>query len=633
MCGIAGFVAAEPQLGEGFSKAARGSIRYRGLDSEGSWISQCRRVGLFHSRLAVIDLESGTQPMKDSSGRFIITFNGEIYNYPELKQLYTSEGAIFHSESDTEVILEGFKLRGDRVCEDLNGMFAFAIWDTSQNRFFLARDRLGKKPLYWTNLGRVFYFSSSLDAFRGIPDWTGELSHLNLDAYAALGNYLPGQTAFKQARSLPGGCFAVVDPKDRTPKISRYWRLDFSKKIEMSDTEAIERFDELIASAVTIRLRADVPVGLTFSGGVDSGIIAAVAKKHTGRELPCWTIDYDTDLDQSEETAIARKVALQLGLQWHYKHFDYHTELIPALRRALEFVDQPCGHIAISYSRQLYAEIRPEAKVVLCGNGADELFLGYNGNEQLVSKDQSCDHPSPLRYWWRKRRSSAFARHQSDRTNVLAEHQTAYIRSKLGRYTDDDDPEEHVKAIHVDIVASRITSHADLYTYMGLNFYSFEANFRIPDVIGLSEQVEVRSPFLDYRIVEFAAALPTRFKVRDTSGPNSNKFILKQYYERFVPREVAWARKKGMGWNLKYDQTLATDPNLVGIYRDLLGKIKNSGLPDEGYREAWESFVHDKKRGIAFPSSSGPMSAGLMLGLWLEKQQTNAINCKIRSRS
>lgn len=617
MCGIAGYVGQDAGTPATLHDAMRAAIRYRGRDGKGEWACPMGRAQFFHSRLSIIDLDSGAQPMVDSTGRYAIVFNGEIYNYIELRKAYVAAGVAFRTNSDTEVILEGFKLRGDAVCRDLNGMFAFAIWDTKEQRLFLARDRLGKKPLYWTILGGRFHFASTLDAFRAIPGWTGELSRLNLDAYAALGNYLPGETAFRQARSLPAASYANVAAEDLTPKISTYWRLDFSRKAPVSLDSALEQFEELFASAVDIRLRSDVPVALTFSGGVDSGIIAAVAKKFSGRSLSCWTIDYDTADDPSEETAIAKRVAELLGLKWNYKHFDYLQDLIPALQEALRVVDQPCGHIAVGYSRHLYAAIRPAAKVVLSGNGADELFLGYDGNEQLAARD-SQDRPSMLRELLQRHLPQSFARRFS-RAKDFAAYQTDYIRANLGRYPEDGDPEERVKAIHDDIVESGVSSHVDLYTYMGLRFYTAEPNFRIPDIAGLSEQVEVRSPFLDYRVVEFAAALPTNLKVADLNSTAGNKLLLKRYYERYVPSDVAWARKKGMGWNLKYDRTLANDHALEALYERLLQKIHAAGLPDTKYRQAWRDYLCDKRQGIEFPPSAGPMSAGLMLGLWLDR--------------
>lgn len=601
----------------GLAESMRSAIRYRGLDAESEW-GDSGSVRLFHARLSILDLETGAQPMHDVSNRYVIVFNGEIYNYLELRKEYAKAGASFSTHSDTEVILEGFKLKGASVCADLNGMFAFAIWDKLERRLFLARDRLGKKPLFWTDLGGVFHFASSLDAFHQIPGWSGELSRLSLDAYAAIGNFLPGETAFRQGHALPPASYAWVRADGPpAPCVETYWRADFANKFSGSMDEAIERFEELITDAIAIRLRADVPVALTFSGGVDSGIIAAVAKHRLGRDLSCWTIDYHTEEDQSEETLIAKAVAAHLGLDWHYRNFDYHQDLLPALRDALSMVDQPCRHIAISYSRRLYAAIRPQAKVVLSGNGADELFLGYAGNESLAAQDAAWQGGALRRLLGRILPAALIAK--VDRTEILSNYQADYIRANLHQHAGEEDPEARVMQIRQGILDSGITSHADLYSYMALNHYTSDANFRIPDIAGLAEQVEVRSPFLDYRIVEFAASLPTHFKIGDLTQPGGNKLLLKQYYRRYVPDDVAWATKKGMGQNLRYDQTLASDPALIGLYESLLALIAQAGLPADIYRKGWEDFLRDKRAGVRYPASAGAMSTGLMLGLWLER--------------
>ena len=617
MCGIAGYVGKSPADPGSLHAAMRAAIRYRGRDDEGEWKSP-DEVHLFHSRLSILDLEGGAQPMADGSGRYIVVFNGEIYNYLELKKAYSSAGAQFHTHSDTEVILEGYKLKGAAVCRELNGMFAFAIWDKRERRLFLARDRLGKKPLYWTDIGGTFFFASSLDAFRSISGWTSELSRINLDAYAAIGNYLPGETAFRQGHVLPPASYATVDyESERRPRIEKYWRLDFSRKLGGSMDAALDEFEELISDAIAIRLRADVPVALTFSGGVDSGIIAAVANQRLGKALSCWTIDYHSDEDQSEETIIAQAVADHLGLEWHYSNFDYHHDLLPALRDALAMVDQPCRHIALSYSRRLYAAIRPSAKVVLTGNGADELFLGYNGNEGLAVQDAAW-RESPWRAFLRRVVSRPPGQ-RSARTEELADYQTAYVRAHLGNHQGEDNPEDKAQEIRNGILESNVTSYADLYSYMAISHYTSDANFRIPDIAGLAEQVEVRAPFLDYRIVEFAARLPTQFKIGSPDRPDNNKFLLKRYYQKYVPEEIAWATKKGMGENLKYDRTLASEPALIALYERLLELIAAAGLSEAQYRQGWQEFLRDKRTGIRYPPSAGVMSTGLMLGLWLER--------------
>ena len=618
MCGIAGHVGHPSAVSEHALSAMSHAISYRGRDAQGEWHGEGAR--LFHSRLSIIDLESGDQPMLDSSGRFVIVFNGEIYNFLELKKQYEARGATFRSHSDTEVILEGYKLKGEKVCEDLNGMFAFAIWDIAHRRLFLARDRLGKKPLYWVVLGGIFYFSSTLDAFRDLPGWTGELSKINVDVYGSIGSFPLGGTAFRQGHSLAPATFAIYEQGMREPKATVYWRFDFSLKRSIGEEDAIEEFESLLTDAIAIRLRADVPIALTFSGGVDSGLIAALSKKRLGHSMPCWTIDYHTEDDPSEETLIASRVARLLDLDWHYEHFDYYSDFIAAIKEALTCVDQPCNNPAIGYSRRLYARIRREAKVVLTGNGADELFLGYAGNEELVGKDFVEANGANFLKRVHNRMLMALGKRLT-REQQLARMQMDYVRANIGHYGDDYDDEIHQKMqlMKADIEASNVSTNADLYTYMALRYYTCDANFRLPDIAGLEEQVEVRSPFLDYRMVEFASRLPAQLKVGNVSVGDSNKYLLKRAYQRHVPTDIAWAKKKGMGANLRYDAMLAADPRYDALYASLAQRIDLAGLRATSFKAAWSEFVRDVRSGVRYPPSAGRMIAGLMLGLWLDR--------------
>jgi asparagine synthase (glutamine-hydrolysing) len=235
-----------------------------------------------------------------------------------------------------------------------------------------------------------------------------------------------------------------------------------------------------------------------------------------------------------------------------------------------------------------------------------------------VAKDQSSRGTPALARWWRGLMPESAAR-QRVRGDYFAKYQTGYIRSNLGHYAEDGDSEQRVQANCEDILACGITSHGDLYTYMGLRYYTAEPNFRIPDVIGLTEQVEVRSPFLNHRVVEFAARLPAALKVANTNDPRGNKFLLKTYHQKHVPEQLAWASKKGMGWNLRYDRTLATDPDLIYSDETQLRLIEGARLPSQKFREAWMSYVRDKKAGVEYPATVGTMSSGLMLGLWLDR--------------
>jgi asparagine synthase (glutamine-hydrolysing) len=613
MCGIAGFLAnGQLPLSDRQSLKFREPIEYRGRDGCGEWTDQ-GKVRLFHSRLSIVDLKDGGQPMNDIDDSLVIVFNGEIYNYLELRAQYEKLGARFRTHSDTEVILEGYKLKGQRVVEDIIGMFAFALWDKKAQELFLARDRLGKKPLYWFDHAGIFYFSSTLSSFGAIPGWTGALSHTALDFYSAVGSFPLGLTAFKQGRSVPPGFVASIRV-GAPPKLSRYWMMDFGRKVKVSEGEALREYEEILTDAIRLRLRADVPVALTFSGGVDSGTIAALAAQRLNSPLHCFTVDYHSDAAPSEEAQIAKDTAAYLGLPWKFLHFNYHDELLPALDRVLRVVDQPCNNMVISYSAQLYETIRPHAKVVLSGNGADELFLGYDGNEALRRRDTAAIDLLPR--WARGLATCLPTRRVAP--HILAAYQCEYVKGQLHEHDNDHAPAELMAALAADIEAAGVTNHADLYTFMALTYYTCDGNFRLPDIAGLNAQVEVRSPFLDHRMVEFAARLPTKFKVGNLFDSSRNKLLPKRCYERHVPQSVAWARKKGMGWNIRYGDSFALDPVFRQKYEEALSRIAEAGLDAERFRNAWARFTQDKREGVTYPAGGGVVMGGFMLGRWLQ---------------
>lgn len=622
MCGIAGYICADLPPRGSLDEALRAAIRYRGRDDDGEW-SDDRRVRLFHSRLSVIALADGHQPMTDVEERYVIVFNGEIYNYVELREAYAQAGARFRTPSDTEVILEGYKLKGAAVCNDLNGMFAFAIWDRIERKLFIARDHLGKKPLFWAVLGGRFYFSSTIDAFKGAPGWSGRLSQSAIALYGRLGVFPNDLTVFEQAKALPPGCHATIGPDSLAPAVARYWRLRFPARRRRDFLMAAGEYEELLTDAIKLRLRADVPVAITFSGGVDSGTIAALAAQRLGVKLSCYTIDYDAEDDPSEETAIARATASHLGLDWKYLHYDYHHDLLADAVRACEAFDQPCNHLAMAYSQRLYDTIRPHATVVLSGAGADELFTGYNGDHLTFKRDRFSRLgrmlspamrrllPAPLQ--------NIASRHVPS-SGSLASLQAAYLAGGVAGFSRDDSAVRQVDRIAEDILEAGVETHLDLLQFMSLNFYGASANYLLPDITGLRAQVEVRSPFLDYRMVEFAAALPGRFKVGDANDPASVKWLPKAVYERFVPRDIARAPKKGMAMNVRFYESFASDAGFARQGERALSRIAEAGLNVGEFGAAWSTFVDDMRDGKFASPAAGAAMAGFMLGLWLDRQ-------------
>lgn len=616
MCGIGGLISSSlPSAPDDSGRVLCNAIHYRGKDDQGQW-EDGKHVRLFHARLSIIDLKTGRQPMTDYSGRYVIVFNGEIYNYRELRLLYSKAGGHFRTESDTEVVLEGYRLKGSRVCEDLNGMFAFAIWDTVQKELFLARDRLGKKPLFWASLGDQFCFASSLEAFRGLPGWEDDLCPGATLFYSLVGTFPRGGTIYRKAHALPPACHARVRlDGDMRPHCETYWQPDFRRKSQRGFAELVDEYEALLADAIDIRLRSDVPLALTFSGGVDSGTIACIAAKKLGRKLACYTVDYHTEEDPSEETLTARSVAQLLGLDWHYIHFDYHNQLLAELNAAYRFYDQPCQQMALVYSHRLYEAIKPYATVVLSGNGADELFTGYVGDEQFMLKGFVIETLRWLRPVMRDLPVSPYFRMSLPR---------AYVESLIaaGKMADarNDALEGFIPAaqsIADEAEACGAERALDFKMLLSLRYSSTDSNFRLPDISGLASQVEVRSPFLDYRMVEYAARLPHRFKVGNVFSAVKNKFLPKRYYERHVPADVAWSRKKGMGWNLRWDRSIANDPSFLPAFEAAWQSMERIGMETSHFRAAWKNYVADVRGGIEFSGHARVMMNGLMLGTWL----------------
>jgi asparagine synthase (glutamine-hydrolysing) len=615
MCGIAGFIS------ENISKIPsqtvdqlRASILYRGRDVQQDWSDE-RQVVFLHSRLSIIDLTTGNQPMFDTSNRYVIVYNGEIYNYKELRSEYESRGARFSTQSDTEVILEGFRLKGDKVCHDLNGMFAFAIWDKFEKRLFLARDHLGKKPLYWYFNDGVFYFSSTIDSFRSIAGWADDFSLDSMRLYSNLGGFPEDMTIYRNVFAVPYATFCVIDPDEMKPHFERYWQMDFSSKSRRKLPDLLDEYEALLIDAVSIRLRSDVPLAITFSGGVDSGTIAAICAQNLNTSLKCYTIDYHTDDDPSEETLIAEKTARHLGLDWQYIHFDYNIDLLKDLPAAYQYYDQPATQIAIVYSHRLYEQIKPHATVVLSGNGNDELFTGYIGDEKIFQRDLKL-----ARFRWARpifQYANSLWPHKITSSTELSKIASFFHKPWLVNAAGSNQPgtmyDRGIDRIFEDARQSGVELWLDWTMLGNLTYATTDSNYRLPDITGLAAQVEVRSPFLDYRMVEFAARLPGKYKVGNSSSPQLNKYLPKLYYERKVPHDIAWASKKGMGMNIQFRRNIIGDPVYLQAFENAFQSLERAGIDSAVYRDAWNHYRKGNRQ------HADIMMAGFMLQKWFER--------------
>jgi asparagine synthase (glutamine-hydrolysing) len=619
VCGIAGFVGPDTRrLSAEILPRMQDVILFRGRDEQGSW-SDGESVALAQARLAIIDLAHGQQPMQTADGRLTLVFAGEIYNFVELRRGFEAEGATFRTRSDTEVVLEGYRLRGPDLVRELNGMFAIAVWDAERRELFLARDRVGEKPLYWTVGDGTFAFSSSLDAFANLPGWHGEISRGNTLLYGILGAFPGDRTVYTNANALPPASYLLARPDGAPPRPIRYWWPTFGDKSRLELHELERQYEELLVDATRIRLRSDVPTALSFSGGIDSGSIAWACARKLETPIRCFTIDHDTAEEPSSETHVARLAASSLGLPWEHIQFDPYDDVLSNLADAYAYYDEPCSQLPLVYAHRLYERIRPHATVVLSGNGGDELFTGYVGDEAIRRRDLVALAAHPLRPLLRRiqrlpgllrltppegleRWLVSEARDRSHDPEVLAT-----VASAAATLADD-------------ARAAAIDSWLDLHMLSSTCWTNRDGNIRLGDISGLAAQVEVRSPFFDHRLIEFAAILPHRYKVSRLWSPRGNKFLPQRVYARDLPEEVTSAPKRGMAANIRWDRSIALERSFETAFRAAYDDLERAGLDERGAsRRSWESYRAAVRRGADGSPFTGAMMTGFMLGVWLRR--------------
>jgi len=375
MCGIVGYASIDRPFPLPLLLQMRDALRHRGPDDEGVWRSEDGRVALGHRRLAIIDLSpAGRQPMTDSSGRLQIVFNGEIYNYQDLRRELETRNHVFRTATDTEVILEAYLEWGDDCLRHLNGMFALALYDRAERRLLLARDRAGEKPLFYRcNEGTVI-FGSELKALLADPSCPRVLDPEALDFYLAFG-YVPGDRCLLAGiQKLPQGNALAFDLTSGQMRTWAYWELPPPANDPVAEDELVDELERILLDSVRLRLIADVPVGIMLSGGVDSSLVVAMAARATSRRVKTFTITFPGH-GSFDEAPYAREVA---------RHFDTeHVELaaematvdlLPELARQY---DEPIADSSMVPTYLVSRLIRREATVALGGDGGDELFGGY----------------------------------------------------------------------------------------------------------------------------------------------------------------------------------------------------------------------------------------------------------------
>ena len=574
MCGIGGAFAFD---GRGRIDAARlsaaaAAMSHRGPDGEGIWTSPDGAVGLLHRRLSVIDVALGRQPLADASEGLVIVFNGEVYNYRELRQELEAKGHRFRTNSDTEVILESYRAKGPACLDDFRGMFAFAIWDRDRRKLFLARDRVGKKPLFTTVHDGTFYFASTLDALRALCPTTRTLDTEAIDDFLSLA-YIPApRTAWVGIAKLPAASKIEVDAAGA--RQARYWSLDDPRpSFQGTEAQAIDAIDELIQDAVRLRLRSDVPLGVFLSGGIDSSLVTAVAARQS-KTIETFSIGFD--VPEFDESGYAAAIAEHLGTQ--HRTFQARLDILDLMPQVVRQYGEPFGDSSSINVWQLSEFTRRHVTVALGGDGGDEGFYGYEWYRRAlqIAEMRRRVPPAMARAAGRAMELPGFASATMEKARraltLLGSSQSQQFGIQRTFINGDD-----VKSLYRGALAQTRHSRAetaahwlarlymdshgsDLNRMRNVDIQSYLADCLMPkvDVASMAHGLEARAPLLDHRILELAASLPDAWSTNTTTG----KLPLRTVLARYVPRHLFERRKAGFSLPLKTWFATSTRPRL-----------------------------------------------------------------------
>ncbi|WP_083329143.1 asparagine synthase (glutamine-hydrolyzing) [Marinobacter salinus] len=559
MCGLAGFMrlSATPNRDAHQSWVNRmgESIIHRGPDAGGSYLDS--HIALAHRRLSILDLsDAGNQPMTSASGRYVIAFNGEIYNYRELREELRNEGVQFQTQTDTEVLLALFELRGDCCLDALNGMFAFAIWDKEARELFLARDRLGKKPLYYYRAGGEFAFGSEIKSLRQLPFLETVLDYEAVKDFFFY-QYIPDpKTIYKNLYKLPPGYWLRTDGK--SVKLHQYWDVRFDQVNHSSASDIEDGLYNLIDDAVRLRMVSDVPLGAFLSGGVDSSAIVGLMAGQAARPITTCSIGFGSE--EFDEVKYARQVAEQFGTDHH--EFTVKENVAGNFERIARFFDEPFADPSFVPTFFVSQLARQEVTVALAGDGGDENFAGY-------SKYRTDAIENSLRgllpEFVRKGIFPSLAnmagmipglmtRRARTLLNTLAmspgqgffmtncffrpEVWERVVSPELARHTRDYDPGKITRDYYRNAPAE---DHLSRILYTDIKTYLPGDILVKVDRMSMANSLETRAPLLDYRVVEYAAGIPSALKLKG----KEKKFILKKAFSRLLSDDILYRKKMG----------------------------------------------------------------------------------------
>jgi asparagine synthase (glutamine-hydrolysing) len=563
MCGIAGIVGDSSGLMSGM-QAMLHALRHRGPDGEGMEFDSHAILG--HRRLSIIDLEGGRQPLFNADKSILLVCNGEIYNYRELRADLEARGHRFLTHSDCEVIIGLYQEYGDRLVEHLRGMFAFGLWDSRKRRLLIARDHLGQKPLYYAKTARGFAFASEIKALLAFDTKLRELNLAALDQYLGLRLIAPPLSMFRGILKLPPAHTLVLE-EGREPVVRRYWQLSYQPKLKGTDDQLLDELEAKVEESLRLHLVSDVPVGALLSGGLDSSLLVAMLVKRIGvKDLHTFTVGLPHA--RFDEAPAARAVAQLFGTNHHERSLS--PSLVALLPDLIYHLDEPSDPLSLC-TYHVSELARETVKVVIGGDGGDELFGGYDRYYGNLYANHYARVPAALRRhvlgpalslipeagWyksvghqlrWLQRLSFL-----SGSERYAASLSYFYFEEAMRQALFTPSALEQLRGVHAE---DAIRAPFDAATGDPLDhMLAADSQVRLPDHpvmisdrMSMSQGLEARSPFMDHRLAEFTARLPSSLKIRG----RSLRWAQRKLAGRYLPAQILDRPKQGFSSALPY---------------------------------------------------------------------------------
>jgi asparagine synthase (glutamine-hydrolysing) len=579
MCGIAGILSADTaQITRGRLEQMTASLAHRGPDGEGIWISGCGMAGLGHRRLSIIDLSpAGDQPMH-YLGRYTILHNGEVYNYPELRNLLKTKGYTFTSQTDTEVIVAAYAHFGPDCLQYFDGMFAFAIWDSTEKRLFLARDRFGEKPLFFHRDDRQLLFASELKALwtAGVKKDPNPKMLFNFLTIGYTQNPADGfETFFRDISKLPPRSFLYYYPLTGRLETASWWDIEPGETRPVKEEAAVDQFCDLLYTSVKRRLRSDVRVGTSLSGGLDSSSVVAcvLRQQETAVSMPTFSAVFPGF--EKDESSYVQQLTQHFSLENH-PVTPTADDLIRDFRRLVHHQEEPFPSSSIFAQYSVFGLAAAHSvKALLDGQGADELLAGYHkyyrwywqelyrSDKKAFALELEAAKEAETRWTWKNRLAA--------RLPVYA---GLYLKKKRSAQ------QRHSSDLSRDFVRQYGQSYYDIPhvdRLSGILYYNtfingMESLLRYADRNSMAHGVEVRLPFLNHELAEFVFSLPSHFKIRD----GWTKWLLRTSMEDVLPPAITWRRDK-TGYEPP-QKIWMQDPRLQEFIRESRRSLVNAGI-------------------------------------------------------